>query len=523
MIILDDSSSSQEGDEGHYLSIGVTTSAGTSPSATPGDHIPTTDTQQARARNAISRRVKVDRSTSPNGEKDDEEYVPGGSDNPEDNNSKNSRYNLRPSRMTAKGQLSYDYEEGEEVAWEDSRHLMTSSSSTTPGKPSKTGKTRKRHKTKKEKQEKKERKRKEEENWKSQVAILQHQLNSLQHPQQQSPSYPHYQPQSLHQPQQQQQQQQHQGGGGGDGEPGVTVTELLVEVRKLHEGAKFPHTWMMRNNDIDYPAASYPTMASMGHHEYTTYIPQQQSPSYPHYQPQSLHQPQQQQQQQQHQGGGGGDGEPGVTVTELLVEVRKLHEGAKFPHTWMMRNNDIDYPAASYPTMASMGHHEYTTYIPQQQSPSYPHYQPQSLHQPLPLPQQHQQQPPPLPYPLHPTQYQPHMNLDELIYREEATFDNFVGSQLAYQPMPQHQMQQQLQQQQSPQQTHHLQQQQPPLQQPLQQDWQQQQLYNGYQAQPMSVGGEGRASLLGVEVGQPPQQTSTFRVKDTQDLLYSAG
>ena len=430
MIILDDSA--QEGDEGHYLSIGVTTSAGTSPSATPGDHIPTTDTQQARARNAIPRRVKVDRSTSPNGEKDDEEYVPGGSDNPEDNNSKNSRYNLRPSRMTAKGQLRYDYEEGEETGWEDSRHLMTSSPSTTPGKPSKTGKTRKRHKTKKEKQEKKEKKRKEEENWKSQVAILQHQLNSLQHP-------------------------------------------------------------------------------------------QQQSPSYPHYQPQSLHQPQQQQQQQQHQGGGGGDGEPGVTVTELLVEVRKLHEGAKFPHTWMMRNNDIDYPAASYPTMASMGHHEYTTYIPQQQSPSYPHYQPQSLHQPLPLPQQHQQQPPPLPYPLHPTQYQPHMNLDELIYREEATFDNFVGSQLAYQPMPQHQMQQQLQQQQSPQQTHHLQQQQPPLQQPLQQDWQQQQLYNGYQAQPMSVGGEGRASLLGVEVGQPPQQTSTFRVKDTQDLLYSAG
>ena len=339
MIILDDSSSSQEGDEGHYLSIGVTTSAGTSPSATPGDHIPTTDTQQARARNAISRRVKVDRSTSPNGEKDDEEYVPGGSDNPEDNNSKNSRYNLRPSRMTAKGQLRYDYEEGEETGWEDSRHLMTSSPSTTPGKPSKTGKTRKRHKTKKEKQEKKERKRKEEENWKSQVAILQHQLNSLQHP--------------------------------------------------------------------------------------------------------------------------------------------------------------------------------------QQQSPSYPHYQPQSLHQPLPLPQQHQQQPPPLPYPLHPTQYQPHMNLDELIYREEATFDNFVGSQLAYQPMPQHQMQQQ---QLSPQQTHQLQQQPPPLQQPLQQDWQQQQqLYNGYQAQPMSVGGEGRASLLGVEVGQPPQQTSTFRVKDTQDLLYSAG
>jgi len=420
VIILDDSSSSQEGDEGHYLSIGVTTSAGTSPSATPGDHIPTTDTQQARARNAISRRVKVDRSTSPNGEKDDEEYVPGGSDNPEDNNSKNSRYNLRPSRMTAKGQLSYDYEEGEEVAWEDSRHLMTSSSSTTPGKPSKTGKTRKRHKTKKEKQEKKERKRKEEENWKSQVAILQHQLNSLQHPQQQSPAYPHYQPQSLHQPQQQQQQQQHQGGGGGDGEP--------------------------------------------------------------------------------------------VTVTELLVEVRKLHEGAKFPHTWMIRNNDMDFPAATYPTMASMGHHEYTTYIPQQ-----------SLHQPLPQQHQQQQQPmPPLPYPLHPTQYQPHMNLDELIYREEATFDNFVGSPLAYQPMPQHQMQQQ---QLSPQQTHQLQQQPPPLQQPLQQDWQQQQqLYNGYQPQPMSMDGEGRASLLGVEVGQqPPQQSSTFRVKDTQNLLYSAG
>lgn len=106
-----------------------------------------------------------------------------------------------------------------------------------------------------------------------------------------------------------------------------------------------------------------------------------------------------------------------VTVSELLVEVRKLHDGHKFPFTsWELQWDEMEIPplppSASASASSFSSHHlQHTSYPPHASSSTTTH----------------------------------RSTLDELIYREEVSVDNFVGSPLADLPLP-HQQHQQHQQ-----------------------------------------------------------------------------